>query len=134
MQVHVEKVEPIAGVLVSVSSKCVENAILGGDEALIGKVRVLIVQLPSPKFYTYINQISNIYSFSRILSKRQLYPCFLILIHKRYINDFKVITEIRLKRNLEVGTLVRGNDIADILELRIPDIDRYKILTVLFVV
>ncbi len=40
-----------------------------------------------------------------------------------YINDFKVTTEIRLKRNLEVGALVRGNDIADILELRIPDID-----------
>ena len=59
MLVHIKKVEPIVGTLVSVSDKCVENAILGRDGALIGKVRVSdSTTSDSPKFDTYINQIS----------------------------------------------------------------------------
>ena len=83
----------------------------------------------SPVFHTYINQISNIYFGSSEFSANvNTIHGFLILIHDDlsadvYINDFEVKAEIRLKRNLELGTLVRGNDIADILELRIPDID-----------
>ncbi len=118
MQVHVEKVEPIVGFLDRfLSTERVEVKCSGG------------ITSDSPKFYTYINQISNIYFSSPEFSANvNSIHSFLILMHSDlsadiYINDFKVIAEIRLKRNLEVGTLVRGNDIADILESRIPDID-----------
>ena len=118
MPVHVKKVEQIVGFLHRFfSDQCVEV------EASTS------ITSDSPKFYTYINQISNIYFGSPEFSANvNDIHSFLILIHNDlsadiYINDFQVKAQMRLKRNLGVGALIRANDIADIRELRIPDID-----------
>ena len=118
MQVHVNNVQHIAGFLANVFPDNRADVEVSGG-----------LTSDSPKFYTYINQISNIYfSSSEVSANVNLIHGFLILIHDDlsadiYINDFKVKVEIRLKRNVEVGMLVRRSDIADILELRSPDID-----------
>ena len=82
-----------------------------------------------PEFYTYIDQISNIYLSPPEVSKSvNRIHNFLILIHNDlsadiYINDFKVRARMRLKRNLEIGTLIRKNDIADVQALEFPEIE-----------
>lgn len=118
MHVHVNKVQHIAGFIAGfLPDNRVDVEVSGG------------IISDMPEFYKYIDQISNIYFSSPEFSANvNNIHGFLILIHDDlsadiYINDFKVVTEIRLKHNLEVGTLVRQSNIADILALRTPDID-----------
>ena len=81
----------------------------------------------SPEFYTYIDQISDIFfnapGFPINIDNIHR---FLILIHNDlsvdvYTNKFTVVVQLRLKRDLE-GSLIKKDDIADIQKLGFPDI------------
>ena len=82
-----------------------------------------------PEFYTYIDQISNLYLSPPAVSKSvNGIHSFLILIHNDlsadiYINEFKVRAKMRLKRDLEIGALIRKSDIADVQSLEVPEIE-----------
>ena len=118
MHVPVREVQHIVGFLDRfISDERVEVEAYGG------------ITFNSPKFYTYIDQISNIYLSPPEVSKSvNRIHNFLILIHNDlsadiYINDFKVRARMRLKRNLEIGTLIRKSDIADVQALELPEIE-----------
>lgn len=79
-----------------------------------------------PEFYTYVDQISNIFLAKPGISTNATSK-FLVLIHQDlsadlYINDFKVVAWIRTKRAIQKGESVRRNDIADMGKLEFPDI------------
>ena len=82
-----------------------------------------------PEVYTYIDQISNIYLSPPEVSKSvNRIHNFLILIRNDlsadiYINDFKMRAIMRLKRDLEVGALIKKSDIADVQALEFPEIE-----------
>ena len=118
MHVPVREVQHIVGFLDRfISDERVEVEAYGG------------ITSNSPKFYTYIDQISNIYlSPPEVSINVSNIHRFLILIHNDlsvdiYINDFKVRAKMRLKRVLEIGTLIRKNDIADVQALEFPEIE-----------
>ena len=121
MLVHLNRVEPIAGFL---------HSVLPNGLCEVGVSDELTSD--DPKFYRYIEQISNIYFGSTEFSANvNNIHSFLVLIHSNlsadiYINDFTVATQVRLKRNLESlepGILIMKSDIADIYELNFPDIE-----------
>ena len=118
MHVHVNKVQHIAGFLTSV---------FPDNRADVEVSRGITSD--RPEFYKYIDQISNIYFSSPEFSANvNNIHGFLILIHSDlsadiYINDFPVSVRMRLKRDLEVGTLIRKGDIADVQELEFPHIN-----------
>ena len=125
MHIQVDKVQRIKGFTVCNVPKdhyfwALSSASLTSDE---------------PSFYRYIEEISNIYLHSiRCLFDGEEYPInideihqFLILIHRDlsadiYVNDFSIEVKMLAKRDLK-ARLIRENDIADISELRFPDID-----------
>ena len=122
MHIHIDEVqEPIDGFLDSFTSD--------------GRVNLKILfalTSDDPDFYKLIGQISSIYFGSAECSINVSgIHGFLILVHSDlsadiYINDFLVATKVRFKRslkNLELGTLIRHSDIADICELSFPDIN-----------
>ncbi|MDE0634919.1 MAG: hypothetical protein OXI43_03580 [Candidatus Poribacteria bacterium] len=121
IRLNKDKVEHIAGFLHSVTSnnqcKITVTEGLTSDE---------------PKFYRYIEQISNTYfNSTELIANVNNIHSFLILIHNDlsadiYINDFIVETQVRLKRNLESfepGTLIMKSDITDIYDLSFPNIE-----------
>ena len=118
MHVHVSKVQHIAGFLTSV---------FPDNRADVEVSRGITSD--RPEFYKYIDQISNIYFGSPEFSANvNNIHGFLILIHSDlsadiYINDFPVSVRMRLKRDLEVDTLIRKSDIADVQELEFPHIN-----------
>ena len=121
MLVHLNRVEHIAGFL---------HSFLPNGRCEVGVSDELTSD--DPKFYRYIEQISNIYFGSTEFSANvNNIHSFLVLIHSDlsadiYINDFTVETQVRLKRNLESlepGILIMKSDIADIYELSFPDIE-----------
>ena len=121
MIVHLDEVQHIAGFLHSVLSNGLCE--VGVSQGLTSD---------DPKFYRYMEQISSIYfNSTEFQANVNDIHSFLILIHRDlsadiYINDFVVETQVRLKRSpesLEPETLVMKSDIADIYELRFPDIE-----------
>ena len=79
-----------------------------------------------PEFYTYTEQISNIFLSKIHISPSIVYQ-ILILIHKDltadvYINKFLVEIEILPKRDFKAGEIVMHNDIADIRSMKFSNI------------
>ena len=124
MQLHIDEVQSLVGFAPCNAPKgsygwVLSSASLTSDE---------------PDFYRYIEQISNIFFSLTYRFDDQL--CFinideihqfLILIHRDlsadiYVNDFSIEVKMLAKRDLKAG-IIRENDIADISELRFPDID-----------
>ena len=121
MLVHLNKVEHIVGFL---------HSVLPNGQCEVGVSDELTSD--NPKFYRYMEQISNIYFGStEFLANVNNIHSFLVLIHSDlsadiYINNFVVETQVQLKRssgNLEPGMLIMKGDIADIYGLSFPDIE-----------
>lgn len=81
-----------------------------------------------PNFYKFIEEISRIY-FSRPEYQIQINSIysFLILVHSDmsadiYINNFPIEIKCRSKRALKEKQIITDNDIADMQELRFPEI------------
>ena len=118
---HLDKVEHIVGFL---------HRVLPNGLCEVGVTQGITSD--DPRFYRYMEQISNTYFKSNEFSANvNNIHSFLILIHSDlsadiYFNDFIVETQVRLKgnlENLEPGTLIMKSDIADIYELSLPNID-----------
>jgi len=78
-------------------------------------------------FYTYINQLSNIY-LNKIGTSANFIHNFLILCHQDlsvdiYINDIPICIEVLSKKDVKKDELVYENDIADIRRLRFQGIE-----------
>ena len=118
MHVPIKEVQHIAGFLDRVSPN-------GRADVTVS----LQITSDNPEFYKYIDQVSNIYFSSPEVSKSvNNIHRFLILIHDDlsadiYINDFKMRGKMRLKRDPEVGTLIKKSDIADVQALEFPEIE-----------
>lgn len=79
----------------------------------------------NPLFYTYIDQISNIFLKSVLVG--QVFQ-FLVLIHENlsadiFINDFHVKVLMMTKRDIQKGEVVTTGDIADIKKLSFEGIN-----------
>jgi hypothetical protein len=100
-----------------------------------GTARVLtraLLTSDEPEFYTHIDQLTRIFFQGKsngrdfaILGDAVFQ--FLVLIHEDlsgdlYINDFRLLIEIRSKRDVQRGELIRKKDIADVRRLKFPDI------------
>ena len=117
MHAHLERVEHLVGFIHRfLSDECVEVS------------TAISITSDSSEFYTYIDQISNIYFSPPEVSKsvNDIHK-FLILIHDDlsadiHINDFKVRAKMRLKRVPE-DTLIRKSDIVDVQTLEFPEIE-----------
>ncbi|MCK4797357.1 MAG: hypothetical protein KAT05_08240 [Spirochaetes bacterium] len=78
------------------------------------------------EFYNYTEQISNIFLNREDVLINGVYK-FLIIIHKDlsadlYINNFPIIAQIRVKREVQKGETISQNDIADVSKLEFQDI------------
>lgn len=125
MHVHLEKVTPVAGFI--------EDFTSDRRQIKVAVSRGLISD--TPEFYKHMEELTKIYFSAEFLEKTQRtvdsMHRFLILVHSDlsadiYVNDFQVVTTVRLKRdieNFEVGALIWHSDIADMHELDFPDID-----------
>lgn len=125
MHVQLEKVEPVAGFI--------EDFTSDRRQIKVAVSRGLISD--TPEFYKHMEELTKIYFSAEFLEKTQRtvdsMHRFLILVHSDlsadiYVNDFQVVTTVRLKRdieNFEVGALIWHSDIADMHELDFPDID-----------
>ena len=100
-----------------------ENAINGKQINVLTRGSVISDQ---KEFYTYIEQISNIYLNQAKVPINGVYQ-FLVIIHKDlsadiYVNNFPVTIEIKSKRDVEKGEAISQNDVADINRLIISDV------------
>lgn len=82
-----------------------------------------------PKFYKYIEQISNI--FLNKIGGTTYIANFLILIHQDtsaevYIGDLGIMLNINSKRDIKKGEAITRNDIADIKSIKFKNIDIEK--------
>jgi hypothetical protein len=78
-------------------------------------------------FYTYINQLSDIY-LEKVGTSANFMHNFLILCHKDlsvdiYINDLPICIEVLSKKDVKKDELIYENDIADIRRLRFQGIE-----------
>ncbi len=115
-KIHLDQVQDFAGF----STKNVKK----GETAKI-LTRASVIS-DEPEFYTYTEQISNIFLNKFGIFINTVFQ-FLVLIHKDlsadlYINDFPVAIEMRVKRDIQKGEVVREGDIADMRRLKFPDI------------
>ena len=114
-QIHLDRVQDLAGFVTGNVEK--------GKTALV-LARASLTS-DDPEFYTYIEQVSNMFlgKFRPINTTFQ----FLVLIHgdlsaDLYVNNFAVAIEIAAKKDIRKGEVVRKGDIADIRRLKFPDI------------
>lgn len=115
-KIHLDQVQDFAGFLT-------ENVKKGKTAKVLTRASVISDE---PEFYTYTEQISNIFLNKLGIFINTVFQ-FLVLIHKDlsadlYINDFPIAIEIRAKRDIRKGEVVRQGDIADIRRLKFPDI------------
>lgn len=113
--IHFQKFQDLTGFVMEItkegkSAKVLTRASLTSDE---------------PEFYQYIEKITDI--FSNKIQIDTVYR-FLVIIHQDlsadlYINDFEILSEIRVKRDIKAGETVMASDIADIRKVKFPKID-----------
>jgi hypothetical protein len=79
-----------------------------------------------PMFHTYVKQISGIFlNPAKVLTNT--INKFLVLLHQDesadlYVNDFRVVSEVILKRDRKSGDIITSGDILDIQRIKFPDI------------
>ncbi|HUT22417.1 MAG TPA: hypothetical protein VMX18_03365 [Candidatus Bipolaricaulota bacterium] len=116
MKFYFDKVDNLAGF----STKNVKD----------GEVAEILIRAKltsdEPVFYKYMDQISNLF-LSRAGVLEDSVCQFLIVIHDDlsadlYVNDFKVLVEIKAKRDVKVGEAITDADVADIRKIKFGDI------------
>ena len=117
MKMHFDKVENVLGFLIS-------NTKEGENTDVLTKA---IITSDEPQFYPYIYQISAIFLNKNDICVDSVYQ-FLVIIHQdlsadTYVNDFQVVSEIVVKKDITKGDTVRESDIADIRSLKFPEIE-----------
>ena len=117
MKIHFDKVEDFVGFAVG-------NKKIGDTTARVLSSARLTSD--DPNFHHYSEQISNIF-----LNKAQILinsvSQFLVIIHQDlsadlYVNDFPVAIEIRPKKDIKKGEVVRQGDIADVSKVIFPQV------------
>jgi hypothetical protein len=82
----------------------------------------------SDLFYIYAEQIANAIFFKLDYpSARSVINRYLAIIHQDasadiYLDDFKIISKIKIKRPMNAGDFIYAQDVEDISEVRFPDI------------
>ena len=119
MRLHVDRVQNLTGFTVCNVPKdhyfwALASASLTSDE---------------PEFYRYIEQLSDIFlNGEGYRTNVNTVHNFLILIHHDlsadiYVNDFTIEIEMLSKRSVKAGSLITDRDIADIRQVRFPEIN-----------
>jgi len=117
MKIHFDKVENAVGFTVS-------NTKEGETTEVLTKA---VITSDEPQFYQYIAQISTSFLNKNDICVDTVYQ-FLVIIHQDlsadiYVNDFQVVSEIVVKKDITKGDIVRESDIADIKSLKFPEIE-----------
>ena len=119
MRLHVDRVQNLTGFTVCNVPKDYYCWVLAASS----------VTSDEPEFYRYIEQLSSIFlNGEGYRTNVNTIHNFLILIHRDlsadiYINDFLIEIEMLSKRSVQAGTVITDGDIADIRQVRFPEIN-----------
>jgi hypothetical protein len=126
MKIHLDKVENVVGFAIT-------NASEGEYARILTKAAITS---DDPQFYSYIEQIAGSYLNKNNICVDSVCQ-FLIVIHQNlsanlYVNDFQVVVEIMIKKDIIKGDLGRECDIADIKSLKFPEIEIVEIDKIIY--